>query len=216
MPLAVGSEIEIGKTWAESKTRTLTGGDRLQGRFVRQNIFEFDPQFKLVIVGNHKPSLRGVDEAIRRRLHLIPFTVTIRPEERDPGLFDRLKAQWPAILRWIVNGCLAWQTCGLNPPESVVAATEKYLAAEDTFERWREERTTADPNALGESGADLWQPWKCWAEAAGEFVRTQKLFSQTLEERGFVPGRQGGTGKRGYRGAQLIRPDYGEDPRYRA
>jgi putative DNA primase/helicase len=211
--LAVGSEIEIGKTWAESKIKALTGGDRLQGRYMRQDFFEFDPQFKLVIVGNHKPSLRGVDEAIRRRLHLIPFTVTIPPEERDPGLFDRLKAGWPAILRWMINGCLAWQTGGLNPPGSVLAATKKYLAAEDTFERWRDECTTPDPNAW-ESSADLWASWKRWAEAAGEFVGTQKRFSQTLEERGFASERQGGTGGRGYRGAQLIRPDYTEDPRY--
>jgi putative DNA primase/helicase len=140
---------------------------------MRQDFFAFDPQFKLVIVGNHKPSLRGVDEAIRRRLHLIPSTVTIPPEERDSGLFDRLKAQWPAILRWMINGCLAWQTRGLDPPDSVLVATEKYLAAEDTFERWRDECTTPDPNAW-ESSADLWQSWKRWAEAAGEFVSTQK------------------------------------------
>jgi phage/plasmid-associated DNA primase len=59
-----------------------------------------------MIVGNNKPSLRGVDEAIRRRLHLIPLTVTIPPAERDPNLLEKLKTEWPAILRWAIDGCL--------------------------------------------------------------------------------------------------------------
>jgi putative DNA primase/helicase len=211
--LAVGSEIEIGKTWAESKIKALTGGDRLQGRYMRQDFFEFVPQFKLMIVGNHKPSLRGVDEAIRRRLHLIPFTVTIPPEERDPELSQKLTAEWPAILRWAIDGCLEWQSQGLNPPKAVRDATATYLASEDTFELWRDACTTPDPNA-GESSADLWRSWKAWAENAGEFVGKQKSFSLTLEERGFSPARQGAVGSRGYYGARLNRPDYTEDRRY--
>jgi putative DNA primase/helicase len=211
--LAVGSEIEIGKTWAESKIKALSGGDRLQGRYMRQDFFEFDPQFKLMIVGNHKPSLRGVDEAIRRRLHLVPFTVTIPPEERDPELSNKLKAEWPAILRWAVDGCLAWQREGLNPPEAVREATASYLAGEDTFELWRDACTTPDLNAW-ESSADLWRSWKAWAENAGELVGKQKSFSQLLEERGFVAARQPGTGARGYHGARITRQDYSEDRRY--
>jgi putative DNA primase/helicase len=211
--LAVGSEIEIGKTWAESKIKALTGGDRLQGRYMRQDFFEFDPQFKLMIVGNHKPFLRGVDEAIRRRLHLIPFTVTIPAEERDPELSEKLKAEWPAILRWAIDGCLEWQRQGLNPPAAVREATASYLAGEDTFELWRDACTTTDPNAW-ESSADLWASWRQWAEHAGEFVGKQKSFSQLLDERGFRPERQPGTGARGYFGARLNRRDYTEDRRY--
>ena len=94
--LVVGNEVEAGRTWAESKIKSLTGGDRLHGRFMRQDFFEFDPQFKLMIVGNNKPSLRGVDEAIRRRLHLIPFTVTIPPDERDTDLPKSSRPSGPA------------------------------------------------------------------------------------------------------------------------
>ena len=205
--LAVGGEIEIGRTWAESKIKALTGGDTLQGRFMRQDFFEFRPQFKLLIMGNHKPSLRGVDEAIRRRLHLVPFTVTIPPERRDLQLEEKLVAEWPAILRWAIDGCLAWQRGGLKPPKAVLAATEGYLAGEDTFELWRGDCTTADPRAF-ELSADLWQSWKRWADAAGEFVGSQKRFSQTLEDHGFVPGRDGTkANKRGYRGAWLKREE---------
>ena len=85
---------------------------------MRQDFFEFMPQFKLIIAGNHKPGLRSVDEAIRRRFNLVPFTVTIPPEERDPKLAEKLKAEWPGILQWMIEGCLEWQRTGSPRPRS--------------------------------------------------------------------------------------------------
>jgi putative DNA primase/helicase len=93
----------------------LTGGDPISARFMRQDFFGYLPQFKLVIAGNHKPGLRSVDEAIRRRFNLIPFTVTIPPDERDLKLADKLKPEWPGILQWMIDGCLEWQRIGLAP-----------------------------------------------------------------------------------------------------
>jgi phage/plasmid-associated DNA primase len=72
----------------------LTGGDPIRARFMRQDEFEFQPQLKLLISGNHKPGLRSVDEAIKRRFHLIPFTLTIPPVERDADLTEKLKSEW--------------------------------------------------------------------------------------------------------------------------
>jgi hypothetical protein len=103
--------------------------------------------FKLMIAGNHKPGLRTVDEAIRRRFNLIPFTVTIPPEERDPDLGEKLKAEWPAILQWMIDGCLEWQKRGLAPPEAVTTATDAYLEAQDAFSAWLDECCERDPNA---------------------------------------------------------------------
>jgi putative DNA primase/helicase len=80
--MVTATETEEGRRWAESRIKTLTGGDRVSARFMRQDFFEYVPQFKLIISGNHKPGLRSVDEAIRRRFHLIPFTVTIPERER--------------------------------------------------------------------------------------------------------------------------------------
>jgi P4 family phage/plasmid primase-like protien len=122
--LVTATETEDGRRWAESKIKTLTGGDRIAARFMRQDFFEFTPVFKLVIAGNHKPGLRSVDEAIRRRLHLVPFTVTIPPAERDLSLSHKLRAEWGGILGWALEGCLEWQARGLNPPASVRDATE--------------------------------------------------------------------------------------------
>jgi putative DNA primase/helicase len=211
--LAIGSETEDGKRWAESKIKSLTGGDRIPARYMRQDFFEFDPQFKLFLIGNHKPALRGVDEAMRRRLHFVPFTVTIPPAERDPKLSEKLKAEGGAILRWMIDGCLEWQRQGLNPPEVVQAATADYLTSEDAFERWREDCTSVDPHAW-ESSSDLWSSWKRWAEHTGEFVGKQRRFCESLTLRGLSPERQPGTGARGYRGLRLLKQDDTSDARY--
>jgi putative DNA primase/helicase len=80
---------------------------------MRQDFFEYVPQFKLMISGNHKPGLKSVDDAMRRRFHLLPFTVRIPPEDRDPHLREKLKAEWPGILAWMIKGCLEWQEHGV-------------------------------------------------------------------------------------------------------
>jgi putative DNA primase/helicase len=96
--LVTAVETEEGRRWAESKIKALTGGDKVAARFMRQDFFEFAPQFKLLIAGNHKPGLRSVDEAIRRRLHLIPFAVTIPPSERDAELPGKLAGELPGTV----------------------------------------------------------------------------------------------------------------------
>jgi putative DNA primase/helicase len=211
--LVVATETEEGRRWAESKLKALTGGDKIAARFMRQDFFEFTPVFKLLIVGNHKPSLRTVDEAIRRRLHIIPFGVTIPPEERDPELTERLKAEWPGILRWAIDGCLRWQDRRLEVPAVVRTATDQYLEAEDACGEWLAERT-APASMSHETTADLFASWKAWADKAGEHVGTQKRFSQNLASRGYMPKRQGGTGRAGFAGLRLVRADYTDDPRY--
>ena len=79
------------------------------------------PEVLMQVFQREHSVLGGVDEAIRRRMHLIPFNVTIPAADRDPTLADRLKEEWPGILAWMIDGCLAWQEQGLDPPESVRA-----------------------------------------------------------------------------------------------
>ena len=99
----------------------------LTARFMRQDFFDFVPTFKLFIAGNHKPRLGSVDEAMRRRLLLVPFTVRIPAGERDPGLAEKLWGERAAILRWCLDGCLHWQRDGLAPPACVRDATDDYF-----------------------------------------------------------------------------------------
>ncbi len=81
--LVSASETEQGRAWAESRIKQLTGGDPITARFMRQDFFTFTPTFKLLILGNHRPVLRNVDEAARRRFNIVPFT-------RKPPVPDQL------------------------------------------------------------------------------------------------------------------------------
>jgi putative DNA primase/helicase len=187
--LVTATETEEGRRWAESKIKALTGGDTIAARFMRQDFFEYLPAFKLFIVGNHKPSLRSVDEAIRRRFHLIPFAVTIPPADRDPDLVEKLKAEWSGILAWLIEGCLQWRELGLRPPQAVLDATAAYLEAEDAVAAWIDEKCERSISAW-ENSTTLYASWKAWAEQAGEHPGTMKRFSQQLEAKGLQPSRK--------------------------
>jgi putative DNA primase/helicase len=182
--LVTANKTEEGRRWAESRIKQLTGGDPVSARFMRQDFFEFRPTFKLFIAGNVKPGLRRVDEAIRRRFHMIPFAVTIPKDERDKELTEKLKAEWPGILKWMIEGCVQWQKLGLQPPKAVLDATAAYLEQEDVVAAWIDERCERDPQAWAASSA-LFGSWTAWATAAGEFTGGSKTFCQSLETRGF-------------------------------
>ena len=169
---------------------------------MRQDFFEFTPQFKLVVAGNHKPAIRNVDIAMRRRLHMVPFTVTIPENRRDKALPQKLLAERDGILAWALAVCLEWQRLGLKPPASVVAATEEYFEAEDALGRWLDECCRFG-QGLTETAANLFAAWKSWADAAGEFAGSQKRFCENLIARNFEKWRQPGTGQRGFRGITL-------------
>lgn len=198
--LVTAIEVEKGRRWAEAKIKSLTGGDRISARFMRQDFFEYKPQFKLIIAGNHKPSLRDVDEAMRRRLHLVPFTVTIPTGRRDKTLPERLLAERDGILLWALQGCLEWQRIGLNPPARVVSATEEYLESEDSLGRWIDDECIKSERATITT-EELFESWKPWAEKQGEFVGSLKKFADDLANRGFQRWRS--NRKKGFRGLML-------------
>jgi putative DNA primase/helicase len=116
--LVIATETEAGRHWAESRLKELTGGERIPARFMHKDFFEYLLQFKPWISGNHRPRLRSVGVAMRRRVRMIPFLVTIPQEECDPQLADKLKDERPGILQWMIDGCLEWQERGLAAPES--------------------------------------------------------------------------------------------------
>jgi putative DNA primase/helicase len=162
--LVVAQETEKGRRWDETKIKTMTGGDKMTARFMRCDFFDFVPKFKLWIVGNHKPRLDSVDEAMRQRLLLVPFTVQIPPEDRDPALAEKLRAEWPAILRWAIDGCLEWQRIGLAPPPIVTQATEDYFNDQDLLGQWLEDCTEdGGPYAFTATGR-LFASWKTWCD----------------------------------------------------
>ena len=200
--LVSATETEQGRRWNESKIKEITGGDAVSARFMRQDFFTFFPHFKLLVAGNHKPAIRNIDEAMRRRLHLVPFTITVPPEKRDKQLQAKLLTERNAILEWGVQGCLAWQREGLIAPESVVNATKEYFEAEDALGRWLEERCMLVSSARSLT-TELFSDWKQWSESTGEFVGTQRRFADLLITRGVQKWRNS-SGIRGFQGIGLI------------
>jgi len=182
--LAVTIETEEGGRLAESQVKWLTGGDRITARFMRGDYFQFDPTHKIWMATNHKPVIRGTDNAIWDRIRLIPFNVTIPPEEQDRHLLEKLEAELPGILAWAVEGCLAWQREGLNPPEEVTKATEKYREEMDILGDFLAEYCVVEPTA-SEKNVDLYKAYCRWCEEEGEKPVSQKTFSQSLQERGY-------------------------------
>ncbi len=184
-------EAEEGRRLAESLVKELTGGDTIAARFMRAEWFEFLPQFKIWLATNHKPRIIGTDQAIWRRIRLIPFSVTIPKAEQDRHLTEKLREEWPGILAWAVEGCLAWQQHGLKEPEEVIRATEEYRAEQDLIRAFIEECCYEDSTAWA-LARDLFGAYRAWAEQNGEKPTTQKDFGTRLAERGFIRGR--GTG----------------------
>ncbi len=198
------TETEQGRRWNESKIKAITGGDDITARLMHQDFFTYRPQFKLLIAGNHKPAIRNIDEAMRRRMHLIPFTITVPPEKRDPLLTEKLLAERDGILAWAVQGCLLWQSQGLKQPQSVMSATEEYFEAEDAMGRWIAERCNLGPS-LKALTATLFNDWKQWSELSGEYTGTQRRFSDALLARRLDKWRNT-MGVRGYQGIDLKQP----------
>jgi putative DNA primase/helicase len=183
--LVTASETEDGRQWAESRIKQLTGGDRISARFMRQDFFEFLPQFKLTIVGNHKPVLRNVDEAARRRFLIVPFEQ--KPAKPDRELEGKLLAEAPGILQWMIEGCLDWQKNGLVKPASVTAATEEYFSDQDLFEHWLSEECRCEPNNrhLFGSSNELFKSWREFALEAGHPPGTRQSFGDRMARHGF-------------------------------
>jgi hypothetical protein len=101
---------------------------------IRDNFFEYIPQFKLIVIGNHMPELHNVDDAARRRFNTAPF-INKSPTV-DPKLEEKLRAEWPGILRWMIDGCPDWQANGLIRPSVMTASTAEYFGDQDLLAQW--------------------------------------------------------------------------------
>lgn len=182
--LVTVSETPEGSRLNESLVKDLTGGDTITARFLRHEFFQFQPQFKLWIRGNHKPQIRGTDDGIWRRLLLIPFTVQIPPEEVDPTLPERLRDELPGILAWAVRGCLDWQRDGLSPPRVVTEAVAAYRSEMDLLGEFIAECCLIAPEAKAQASA-LYAAYRQWCEGNGHQPVSNTRFGLALGERGF-------------------------------
>lgn len=183
--LVLAAESDDGRRLAEAAVKRLTGGDRITARFMNHDFFEFDPTHKIVMATNHKPTVRGTDNGIWRRLRLIPFTVTIPAEEQDQRLMDKLSNECDGILRWIIEGASKWYSDGLTEPAAVIQATADYRTENDTIGAFLVDCCDAADRTALVAAAELRDEYERWCEDRGEEAKSPKLFGAALTERGF-------------------------------
>jgi putative DNA primase/helicase len=180
--LVVASETDEGKRFSLSVVKQLTGQDKVKARFLFAENFEYAPQLKIWLATNHKPVIKGTDDAIWRRIRLIPFTQKFEGVSKDDNMRDKLLAELPGILAWAVRGCLAWQKEKLPMPETVKNATAGYKAESDIIGGFLEECCLLNPQAQVKSSA----LYNAYITFSGDKLMTQTAFSLNLLERGYT------------------------------
>ena len=208
--LVSASETEANRQLAEARIKQLTGGDPISARFMHQDNFEYTPQFKLVMIGNHEPRIQHIDDAIRRRFNVLPFNH--KPIKPDRNLEQKLRNEWPQILNWMIEGCLDWRQNGLVRPDRVRDATEEYLSSQDTFQQWVDQHVKLVPNVYTPV-SDAYKSWEQFASDCGEQPENKFAFGRRLKKLGIeskVRADKNGGSVRCYAGMKLVsgpRPD---------
>ena len=188
-------ETEETHRLAESRIKSLTGGDEVTACRKYEHPFRFRPQLKLWIHGNHKPEIRGTDNGIWRRVKLIPFDSVFTTDKRDPVLQLKLAAELPGILNYLIEACLTWQSKGLSCPATVKSATDGYRTEQDVLAEFLEDETI-EAAAESVSRADLYARYSEWAKAQGILNPwSERAIAKNLRERGFRGGKTNGMRK---------------------
>lgn len=190
--LAIANELEEGSVLSEVLVKSITGGDPVSCRHLYGKPFSYTPKYKLVMIGNHKPNIRGTDHGIWRRIRFVEFGASFKGTQRDLNLEFKLLNELPGILNWAIEGCLKWQLEGLVSPEKVIKQTSDYQNEQDIIQNWIDERC----DIKNRSGEDfeyldkLFERYCDWAKSSKEWELRKRQFSQKLEEKGFVKARQ--------------------------
>lgn len=173
--LAVASETERRVRLREASVKNLTGGDRITARRMREDPWEFEPTHSIWLQTNHLPEISGRDRGIWRRIRVVKWESVFEGEDADPHLDEKLEEEAPGILRWLVEGCLAWQERGLDEPEAVVRETLDYRESEDTLTRFKADVGLAFHRELEIRAQRLQELLTDWAQEEGVSPPRQEI-----------------------------------------
>lgn len=189
--LVRASEPELGARLSESHVKSITGGEPVVARMLHRPPMEFRPGFKIHLSCNSRPSIRGGDDGIWRRIDLLHWKVQIPVHERDPHLPERLKAEASGILNWLIRGLEDWMEVGLATPESVLASTAEYREDSDALGRFIMEWCDRDGAAKIDQ-TELHRAFTAWCKLEGANVVNANNFSRRLTDRGFEKKKSNG------------------------
>jgi putative DNA primase/helicase len=178
--LATCVETNEGKRLNVARIKAITGEDKINAQLKYQNHFQFQPQCKLVLVTNNPPKVPAGDDALWRRLNVVPFVHTVPEERREAGLAERLvREESSGILNWMIDGCREWQEKGLVEPEVIRRASGEYRSSQDIVNDFLTELYTKDESAR-ESKKDVVREWKEYCEQEGIHPGSTKKLTQDL------------------------------------
>jgi putative DNA primase/helicase len=212
MRLVVVSETERDQPLAEALMKIITGGDPITARPLYGKPVTFQPSHTALLVTNHLPKVSGDDEAIWRRLRVVPFNVSFR-NSPDTSLGERLRGEADDILAWAIEGWRQYQARGLAEPESVRVATGDYRKSNDAVARFIDDICTLAPH-VHVGHRELFSAWRSWCADTGELPGTERDFGAAIQAHGHM-ARRTKIGKR-YGGIALLAEagDDGDDNGY--
>jgi putative DNA primase/helicase len=183
--LVTASDGGDGGGFEEELIKQVTGGDAITARLLYRNPIQFMPQFKMIFATNRKPTIEGQENAIWRRIRLVPFDVVIPEDDREQDIHARLvREEASGILNWAIHGLRRQQSTRLCPPSVVLAATKSYRDEEDVIGEFLRDR--CEPVAIKEeSSTDLYRAFWAWCDNRGEKPMSQKMFSLGLRRKGY-------------------------------
>jgi putative DNA primase/helicase len=194
------SESKQGRRLDEAKIKAITGGETISARFLHREWFEFRPEFKIWLSTNHRPTIKGTDDGIWRRIRLVPFTVQFQEKDQDKHLRGKLIAEASGILNWMIAGLEDYRAGGLRESEDITEATRNYRSGENWVEQFLDAETEEGPFVV--QARDLYCRYKVWATESKEYVLSEKKFNGAIDEAG-VKSSKSNTNKKMYAGFKL-------------
>ena len=169
------NEPNEGSRFDEGLVKQLTGGDIVTARFLYGEEFQFKSEFKMWIACNYKIVVRGTDKGIWRRMRLIPFEAEFEGKNEDKNLENKIKAEYPQILAWAIQGCLQWQKEGLEMPDEIRIATNEYRDEMDIVRSFAKDRIKMKPGNKIKASL-IYTAYKQWARDGNEYMMSNQKF----------------------------------------
>jgi putative DNA primase/helicase len=178
--LVTATETQEGRSWNEQRIKALTAGDAIQVHKKYGHPFTLKPTFKIVVAGNHEPTIDNLDDAMKRRLHVVPLDNQVPVKDRDEALLAKLETEWPQILKWALEGYVMWRRDKLVPPESVRIRTQIYFTDEDLIQQWVDEECDVGKEYEATTQS-LFSSWEQWCNRQGHRPGSAKTLKKRLK-----------------------------------
>lgn len=181
--LVTATEPATGRVWDEETIKAITGGDTIQTRLLYGQPFTYEPQFKIIVAGNHEPAIRNIDDAMKRRIRIMPFNIKVPEERKVRDLAQQIiREEGPQVLAWLMEGARRWVAEGLETPQVVALKTDAYTQEEDMMAEWISEVCEFDP-AYQTPRQLLFEHWSMWMKARNRGPGSIQAFRQEFEDR---------------------------------